>query len=296
MNTSNKHIGGKCENQFYIRRINCVMDYIEENIDAKLSLTELANVATISKYHFHRVFKAVCGETINNYIKRRKMECACRQIVNEKNKSLTQIAFDNGYNSSSNFSRDFYNYYSSSPSKIRELKQTPYKRKVNHKTDLDITYSGINIIPDKKVIYIRISTGYDPAVIQPAFNKLFEFSQKNNFFYSPEQFIGIGYDDPDYTPLAKCRYDACLNIDEMPKELNNNPFNTKILKSATYAVFLFEGLSNEMFHAWDAIFRDWLVNSNYIPDNRPHLEMYLPCQRYLQGYYKANLCLPVKKL
>ena len=56
--------------QEYIHRINRVVDYIEANLDEKHSLEELSRVAYFSPFHFHRIFKALTGETINNYLKR----------------------------------------------------------------------------------------------------------------------------------------------------------------------------------------------------------------------------------
>ena len=54
----------------YIHRINRVVDYIEANLDEDHSLEKLAGVACFSPFHFHRIFRALTGETINNYVKR----------------------------------------------------------------------------------------------------------------------------------------------------------------------------------------------------------------------------------
>lgn len=283
------------ENQYYLLRINSVIDYIEDNLDAKLTLAKLSRVAGISKYHFHRIFKTITGETLNNYIKRRKMETACRLLLNEKNKSLTEIALDSGYTSGANFSRDFSNYYNQSPITTRKLKQRPIKRELEIKPDLYYEFTGIKIIPEMNVIYSRINTGYSPATIKPSFDKLFYYALENKLYRTPEQFIGIGYDDPDYTPLSKCRYDTCFVLPADIKLSGSITFNSKTIKQALYAVFQFEGKAEEFFAVWNLIFKEWLITSNYIPANKPHLEMYLPCERYMEGYFKANLCLPVKK-
>jgi len=54
----------------YTARINRVTDYIELNISKDLSLQEIANVAHFSPFHFHRIFTAIVGETLNGFIKR----------------------------------------------------------------------------------------------------------------------------------------------------------------------------------------------------------------------------------
>lgn len=285
------------ENSFYKHRINCVIDYIEENLDKKLTLNELAKVANFSKYHFHRIFKAVLGETLNNYIKRIKMEKICRQISIQHDKSLTEIAFDMGYNSSSNFSRDIYNYYNISPSEIRVIKKYPDIRETKYDSDINISFVGVDNIPDKQIIYERISNGYNALIISEVFKELYKFVERNHSL-SIEQFIGIGYDDPDYTPPKKCRYDACISVngkvDLKVDLLEIFPYNTKVLKGGKYAVFSFEGKPEQFSPAWDVIFREWVISSQYVPDNRPHL-MYLPNDKYQKGVLKANLYLPVKK-
>lgn len=51
-------------------RINRVFEYIYSNLDANLSLATIADIAFFSPFHFHRIFKAITGETINEYITR----------------------------------------------------------------------------------------------------------------------------------------------------------------------------------------------------------------------------------
>ena len=53
----------------YNSRINRVIDYIEANLSKELSLKELADVAHFSPFHFHRIFGAMVGETLNGFIK-----------------------------------------------------------------------------------------------------------------------------------------------------------------------------------------------------------------------------------
>lgn len=285
------------EDSFYKQRINSAIDYIEENINTKLTLNELAKVAGFSKYHFHRIFKTVVGETLNCYIKRIKMEKVFKQLLINKNKPLTEIAFDMGFNSSANFSRDFYNYFKVSPSEIRNLNVLPAPGKLTFcNSGLDVEFKCIETIPDKRIIYNRITTGYNPDIINRAFQNLYE-SFLHNFPGSKfDQFIGIGYDDPDYTPPGKCRYDACLSVDMKFELTGNKDFNVRKFKGSKYALFSFEGKPEQFLPAWDFIFHDWLINSQYLPDNRPHLEMYLPNEKYTERIYSAYLCLPVKKI
>ncbi len=281
-------------NSFYIQRINKVIDYIEDNISKKLTLVELAGVAMFSKYHFHRIFKVVSGETLNNYIRRQKMEKAQRRISSDKNISISELSFELGYKSGANFSADFQKYFGFSPSEAKKNVERPIVRNIINVSDTKIDFKGIEYINEKKVIYKRVTSGYDPVIIQPIFTELYLYVQDNGLLKSIDQFIGIGYDDPDYTPSDKCRYDACMVLNAGTNIPDDLPYNIKNVAGGKYALFYFEGKKEQFLIAWDIIFKEWLLSSEYIPDDRPHLEMYLHSDRYEEGVYRANLCLPVK--
>ncbi len=62
----------------YRARINRVIDHIDRNIGRSLRLEDLARTAHFSPFHFHRIFSALVGETLNAYIQRRRAEAAAR--------------------------------------------------------------------------------------------------------------------------------------------------------------------------------------------------------------------------
>lgn len=276
----------------YQQRINTVLDYIEEHLNSKLTLQTLAQTGNLSKYHFHRVFKAVTGETIHEYVKRTKMEKLNRALALHRTKTLTDIAFDMGYSSSANFSRDVSLYFDKSPSQIRNDAK-PHPASLKHELKNSIRFKGIQKLADKRILYTRIHNGYKPDTIREAFASLCSWAM--DYFNSRigEQLMGIGYDDPDFTPLNKCRYDACLVISSEFDVGNIEPYNTKTIKGGRYAVFQFEGSGNNIYKAWEIIFKEWVIHSDYLPANRPHLELYLPSPLYKENNYRVELCLPV---
>jgi len=286
----------KLLNPYYIKRINKAIDFLEENLDRKLSLEEVANEAMFSKFHFHRIFKAVTNETLNNYIKRLKLERACRILVAGTDDSITELAYKLGYHSVTGFSRDFQEFYGVSPSYVKTTKQRPTERVIDLSKEIDLSFLEVETLPEFNVLYQRVADGYNPPQIQKAFSDLYEFAVSNKLVDSISQVIGVGYDDPDFTPANKCRYDACIIFNEKHKLSNDLPFNRKVIKGGDYALFSFTGKAKDFHTAWDVIFKDWLVNSNYLPDDKPHMEMYLPSEHFEDGILKANLCLPVLKL
>ncbi|EQE88694.1 AraC family transcriptional regulator [Clostridioides difficile] len=67
----------------YLNRICKVQDYIEEHLHEPLSLDELSNIAGFSKFHFHRIFKAIEKETLAQYVNRLKLENATAFLIIE---------------------------------------------------------------------------------------------------------------------------------------------------------------------------------------------------------------------
>ena len=106
-------------NSEYAQRINRVIDYLSENLDRQVKLEELAKVACFSEFHFHRIFRAVSGETLNNFTNRLRLEKAAR-LLRYSDQSLTDIALDCGFSSSATFSRAFRSGYDTSPSWFRK--------------------------------------------------------------------------------------------------------------------------------------------------------------------------------
>src|SRR5260370_42691325 len=103
----------------YSRRIDRVIDYLRENLHRPVKLGELAHVACFSEFHFHRIFGAVSGETLNNFPNRLRLEKAAR-LLRYSDQSLSAIAFDCGFSSSAAFSRAFRSGYAISQVRFRK--------------------------------------------------------------------------------------------------------------------------------------------------------------------------------
>lgn len=103
----------------YRSRINRVMDYIETHLAEDLSLATLARVAGFSQFHFHRIFSAMVGETLNQFIGRVRVEKAAAQLLVNPSKSITEIAFDCGFSGSASFARAFRDAFHMSASQWR---------------------------------------------------------------------------------------------------------------------------------------------------------------------------------
>ncbi len=304
----------------YISRINNVIDYIDGHIDEKINLEKLSQIAYFSPFHFHRLFCAILNETPLDYLNRTRLQKAANILVMNPGLSITETAYNCGFQSPAAFSRSFKNYFDISPKEYRILgfNQTNSKNcKVNSKNwkedrlsdnyfeDVNNSFSNnnqrytmevkIQEMPKLTVAYVANYEGYIPAKINIAWEKLCKWAGANNLINKDSKFLGISFDNPDVTAVEKCRYYACITIPkdlELPKEIGKLE-----LQEGKYAVLHFEGKDNEMQKAYKELYSVWLPNSGYQPTESPCYEIYIstPEQNEKQIFI-MDIYMPIKPL
>jgi len=101
-------------------KINRAIQYMHSNYTKKFKVEALAAVAAMSTSHFARVFKEETSLSPVDYLTKVRLKKA-EKLLMIKESSLTEIAFECGFNSSSYFSTCFQKYYSKSPSEFRGI-------------------------------------------------------------------------------------------------------------------------------------------------------------------------------
>ncbi len=107
----------------YQKRIDRALSFIRENLDRPISLSEVANAACFSEFHFHRIFSSFMHETVGEYITRKKLEHAAMRLVYSPSTSVSIIADEYGYASVSSFSKSFNQWFGCRPTDIQQIKQ-----------------------------------------------------------------------------------------------------------------------------------------------------------------------------
>jgi AraC family transcriptional regulator len=108
--------------------------------------------------------------------------------------------------------------------------------------------------------------------------------------------MGVGHDDSRITAPEKCRYDACAVV---PEDFGTDRWvNVMDLPGGKYAVAAYTGTARQIQDAWDALYRSWLPESGYQPDDRPCLELYRgnPEAGGSPGAFCSDLCVPIRPL
>jgi AraC family transcriptional regulator len=290
----------------YHRRMNAVIDHIDRHLDKKLDLAALADIASFSPFHFHRLFRALFGEALGDYVRRRRLEIAGVRLLSQPGVSVLNIALGVGFGSAEAFTRAFRGKFDCSPTEWRKSKRgqmaskrgqaaRPAGRK-NGVTSSKETAMKVTIIdrPPVHVAYLRHTGAYGPDIGRFWMETVAPWMSTNNLM-GRERF-GLALDDPTVTAPAKCRYDACVQSQE--KEMLSGDPGRKVIPGGKYAALAFEGTSAQIGAAWEALLRDWLPKSGLQLDSRPFFEHYPVDGRYdpKSGRFTCNICVPVAKL
>ena len=289
----------------YTRRIDRVIDHLRANLDRPVKLKELARVACFSEFHFHRIFGAVAGETLNRFTNRLRLEKAAR-LLRFSRQSLTTIALDCGFSSSATFSRGFRAGYGTSPSEFRKtgrIKKSKIRKAIHTGQEYVLPMSlaekkaafpvRLVDLPERRVAYIRVVDAFRMGRVLAAFKTMIAWA-KSQDIYSRGILFGMTVDDPDVTPRHLYRYEACLSSPS-PFECMEGMSKLR-LPAMRYAVVKVSGDIRRVATAWDYLIRSWLINSAYEPEHAPALEIFLDKENATDwSHFELELCLPIRK-
>ena len=285
----------------YERRIHRVLEHIDQHLDERLDLATLAAVAHFSPFHFHRLFAAWTGETLGDYLRRRRVEVAALQLLRRPSLGVLQAALGVGFGSGEAFTRAFKIRFGVAPSAWRTSKSNSSQA---------AGFERLQNAPSShscEGLHVRLTTRTPTGFLY--LRRTGPFGDPLGNFWgetvlprivadglSAQARYGLVHDDPDVTDPGRCRYDAGC---EMP--VGHRPsagWLTSTIAGGSYAVLDFEGLSAEAPAAWNRLLRDWLPSSGMQLDARPCLEHYAPDRpaTTASGVFTCELCLPVVPL
>ena len=121
-----------------IKLLNNAIEYIESNLAATLDIDEISSVAYSSRYHFQRVFHALTGFTVSEYIRNRRLSLAAEELAGADNKVI-DVALKYGYESPEAFTKAFQRLHGILPS---VLKKSNGKIKAFPKISFQISIKG----------------------------------------------------------------------------------------------------------------------------------------------------------
>jgi AraC family transcriptional regulator len=293
----------------YAGRMHRVLAHIDEHIDQPLDLPRLAQVAHFSAFHFHRLFAAWMGETLGDYLRRRRLEVAALRMIAQPRLPVLNVALSVGWGSGEAFARAFKSRFGCSPSQWRApRKNDQARRNLGQAPQATQADDGLSTQPPleismqvqlidrvaTRIAYRRHVGPYGAPIHAFWMNEVAPWIQTHHLHQRPR--YGISHDDPSITDPAQCRYDAAVEVDAtfVP---GVGAFVTT-LPGGRYASMPFFGDSQAIGAAWQGLLRDWLAGSGLQLDARPCFEYYAPDARYEPetGRFGCDIVIPVVPL
>lgn len=303
----------------YLSRINKTIDFIEANLTQQFTLEDLAAAANFSKYHFHRIFLAMMGETPFQFIQRIRLEKAASLLVYNSSENISEIAYRCGFNDVSVFSRNFRHHFGKSATDYRKdslqhsnLSQTDSNTRptgirsstyfcfetktIKWRTSMK-SFKNAEVVelPSMTVAYIRYTGPYkgNQSLFEKLWNQLFSWAGPRGLIGGPDfRSLIIYHDDPNVTAEDKLRMSVCITV----------PSDTKVggdigkmqVEGGKYVVARFVVKANEFQEAWEWVYGHWFPSSGYQPDDKPCFEIYPEAPK--DDQMVVDICVPVKPL
>lgn len=99
--------------------LQAAIDYIEENLTGALDVQDVAARAYISTFHFQRIFSSLCGLSLGEYIRHRRLTQAAQELLGGM--KVIDVAVKYGYDSPDSFTRAFRRFHGVLPSQAGQL-------------------------------------------------------------------------------------------------------------------------------------------------------------------------------
>ncbi len=240
----------------YERRLHRVSDYIYGHLNEELDLDRLAEIACLSPHHWHRIYRAVHGETLAATVKRLRLQKAAADLV-QTDLPVEAIAQRSGYPNVQSFNRTFKAVYGLPP--VR------YRKEGSHKTFETASSEGI---ADMYEVTLKEIDSFDVAGVAhtgsymgigKAFETLYGTLFSRNLFRPDMEMIGIYLDDPELVPTDRLRSFACVSAKgDLPADA---PLTPQTLDGGRYAVLRHKGPYADMPLAYQWLYGTWLPQS-----------------------------------
>lgn len=281
----------------YHQRFERVIDYIYDHLDEPLDLYRLADIACLSPYHWHRIYREIYGETLAATVKRLRLHRATGMLINSSS-DVAEIAKASGYSSVPSFSRAFSECYGIPPVRYRKegshqvFRLKAIGNKQSNEGTVAMNKVDIKSIDALELVGIEHIGPY--MEIGGAFEKLFAWLGMKGLISAQTRSFGIYCDDPDAVPAEKLRSMACASANGYnPQE--EDPVALKVIPACEYAVLRHVGPYADLHSAYKWLYGEWLPGSGREPADLPCFEEYVNDPRQvLPQELITDIYLPLK--
>ncbi|UQZ34101.1 AraC family transcriptional regulator [Paenibacillus sp. PK3_47] len=277
-----------------IRLLQQAIDYVEHHLGSAVEVEDIAAAAQTSKYHFQRVFHALTGFTVTEYVRNRRLTLAAEELAGSDGKVI-DIALKYGYETPEAFTRAFQRLHGVTPQmakkpnvKLKSFSRISFQIQIKGETEMNyriVEEQAATVIGQDVLIH------KEPYTEVPAFvERIWKDGTHDRINESAGRLHGsllFGY-HYDFKEDGSRRYLMGIELPEDAKAVGE--LTTLYIPTQTYAVF--EG--PEIKGVWRRIYSEWFPSSGFEQVEGPCLEKYF----WADGTQEEAICevwIPVRK-
>lgn len=240
---------------------NQISEYVHNHLDQEIVIDDLSAIVGISKYHLNRLFQAVTGFQLGEFIQRRRLQQA-HSLLASGDYSIIQISLAVGYESHSAFSRAFLKAFNCKPSDVKlgteSVWKTPVNLKNTYKCDTLLqpelvelcnqTYRGVYGAGFKDNSFIELAE----SLLSGLFKRL-ECAGINEFPSTP---IGVSLESPWQGDQTESRFFIGIHNQNLPDNIELDDY---MWPQGTWARFQHKGPYNLLWQTISRIYAGWVI-------------------------------------
>lgn len=270
----------------WITGIQRAIDYLEEHLTEKIDYEAVGKCAYSSSFHFQRIFSIICGYTIGEYVRCRRLSLAGEELA-DKNTKIIDVALKYGYSTPESFSRAFLKFHGVMPNQVKngtELKSfsrlsvklilnggTVMNYRIEKKDSFNVILKKKRFEKQEELTTDKIASFWKDCNDDGTIEKICNHISKNNIF--KDCILGISFDDRNnfdfpYGIGAHCEADA-----------EENGLEVVTIPENTFVVFQCTG---EMPDAFKKVYR--YICTEFFPASE-----YTPCGIEIEAYSSADI-------
>lgn len=282
----------------WVESIGKAISFIEENITEEITIEDIAREVSISPFYFQKGFAMLCGYTVNDYIRQRRLSLAGSEVLSSDEKVI-DIAVKYGYDSPDSFTKAFTRFHNATPTAVRKNGAM-----IKSFASLKIIFSleggyimDYKIVEKDSFTVIGVSKRFKYPGAQDEIPQFWTEHYQSGRGAVVCGLYGICIEgDPDSDEFEYLIADNYVPAGEIP-----DGYITKVIPKFTWAVFACRGAMpqaiQEMNHK---IFSEWLPNcKDYEITSGYNIEMYDSMTSYKKGNqdenYYSEIWIPVQK-
>lgn len=282
----------------WMESLGKAIQYIEDNLTDDLAMEKIAGQACISSFYFQKGFAMLCGFTVGEYIRQRRLALAGSELVSSDMK-IIDIALKYGYESPDSFTKAFTRFHGVTPTAVRKegamIKAfAPLKIKFSLEGGYVMDYKIVEKAPFTVVGASKMFPYEGATTAIPQFWAAHFQAGKGSLVCG---MYGISIDED----MSGSTFEYLIADDYHPSSEVPEGFVTRIIPKHTWAVFACRGgMPASMQDVQHRIFSEWLPNcKEYEIAAGYNIEMYSDAADYENGVkddnYYSEIWIPVRK-